>query len=202
MSGCILVADAQQIAGQHFLAGAQKGLSAAALDAADEEPGSGLLTGGHGVLRPLRQEMVMGPGTAQGARQKMQGVFFRLGVGSVIAQQPITGHDVINIVRPFLAAFNLPDANLGNTPQDFHQHVQAQIQAGKITAGLPILGVHPPAGLHAPAPQPALAAQKAAPVAPSGNPVAQGAVNKHLEAEIRRTGGSRCLDLIHRELPR
>jgi len=102
----------------------------------------------------------VGPGAAQGAGQKVQGVLFCLGVAAVVPQQPVGGYDIIHVVRAFLAAFNFPCADLRYRQQYLDEDIQAQILAGEKPPSFTLLDVNPAAGLNATSPQAAFAAQK------------------------------------------
>ncbi|KAF5047569.1 hypothetical protein DSECCO2_459180 [anaerobic digester metagenome] len=201
MPGLVLVADAQQVAALEGLARRNVRLHAA-LDLADHVSRRRLLAVGDGVRGPVAEKVVVRARPAQGHLQQFLG---GLALGRVVAgvTQHAVGLDRVEyVVRPLLAALDLPGLDLVHTAQGAHQHVQGQVVAGEERAPLVLLHVLPPAGLHAAAAQAALAAQIAGPVAAARNGVAQGAVHEDLQAQAFGAVGGHGLDLVDGQLAR
>ena len=201
VAGLVLVAHADQVAGVERLARLEIEFFAVAFDLAHHAPGAGLLSGLDGLEGALRQEDGVGGGPPEGLVQEVHGRLFGLGVVRVVAQHLVGAHGVVNVVRAFLAALDLPGRHLGHGQERLGQHVQGEVRAGEEPFGVLLaLAVETAAGLHATAAQPGLAAQVAGPVAPPGHAVAERAVHEDFQVQVFGAGVGHHLDFVQVQL--
>ena len=203
MPRLVLIAHAQVIVGNQLdVRLEERAALRVGLHLAHETARTGLAVRGRRLGHALRQEPGAGRRTAQRHFENLFGVLAGLRIVRVVAQHLVGRDDMIDVVRPLLAAFDLPAIEVRDVGNGLGEHVQREVEAGEEPPGMAALLVHAAAGLHAPAPQAALAAHVARPVAAARNAPAQRTVDEAFQVEALGAGFAHAPDFVDGQLAR